>query len=81
MKLDVTQGMTPKQFFSTHDHHLTVLGLTASTVDTVLCVVLFASENMDGVIANSTEGIDIMVDPVMDNNEEIFLSEVNFGEG
>jgi hypothetical protein len=75
------RGMTPKQICSTRDRHFTVLGLTASSGDPVLCVVIFASDKTDGVIANWTEGIDIMVDPVKDENGEIDLSDINFGKG
>jgi hypothetical protein len=73
--------MTPKQICSTRDCHFTVLGLTASSGNPVLCVVIFASDKSNGVVANWTEGIDIMVDPVKDESREIILSEINFGEG
>jgi hypothetical protein len=75
------KGMTPKQICSTRDRHFSVLGLTASTGDSVLCVVIFASEKQNGVVKNWLEGIDVMVDPVKDINGEIILSEVNFREG
>jgi hypothetical protein len=75
------RGMTPKQICSTRDRHFTVLGITASTGDPVLCVVIFASDKKTGVNANWAEGIDITVNPVMDENGEILLSEVNFGQG
>jgi hypothetical protein len=75
------RGMTPKQICATRDRHFTVLGLTAASGDSVLCVVIFASEKNNGVVANWAEGIDIMVDPVKDENGEIILSELNFGEG
>jgi hypothetical protein len=80
-KFGCGRGMTPKQICSTRDRHFTVLGVTAATGDPVLCVVIFASEKTNGVIANWAEGIDIMVDPVKDEQGEIILSEVNFGEG
>jgi hypothetical protein len=75
------RGMTPKQICATRDRHFTVLGLTAATGDPVLCVVIFASDKSNGVVANWAEGIDIMVDPVKDEKGEIILSELNFGEG
>jgi hypothetical protein len=58
--------MTPKQICSSRDKQFTVLGLTAATGDPVLCVVMFASEKKEGVIANWSEGIDIMADAVLD---------------
>jgi hypothetical protein len=73
--------MTLKQICSTRDRHFTVLGLTAATGDPILCVVIFALEKNHGVVANWLEGIDIMVDPVKNENGEIILREVNFGEG
>jgi hypothetical protein len=73
--------MTPKQIASTRDRHFTVLRLTAATGDPVLCVVIFASEKKDGVVANWSEGIDITVEPVKDEHGEIVLGDENFGEG
>jgi hypothetical protein len=75
------RGMTPKQFCSTSDRHFTMLGITASNGYPVLCVVIFASDKKTGVNANWSEGIDITVDPVLNKNGEILLSEVNFGQG
>jgi hypothetical protein len=80
-KFVCARGMTPKQICSSRDKHFTVLGLTAATGDPVLCVVIFASEKKEGVVGNWSEGIDIMVNPVLDEKGEVILSEVNFGEG
>jgi hypothetical protein len=56
--------------------HFTALGLAAATRDPVLCVVIFASDK-----SNWAEAIEIMGDPLKDEKGEIFLSELNFGEG
>jgi hypothetical protein len=81
-KFGCGRGMTPKQISSTRDRHFTVLGLTAATGEPVLCVVIFTSDKKEGgVVANWSEGIDITVDPVKDENGEIVLSDVNFREG
>jgi hypothetical protein len=41
----------------------------------VLCAVIFASEKKEVVVADSSEGIDLQVDPVRDKNGDILLSE------
>ena len=80
-KFGCGRGTTPKQISSTSDKHFTLLGLTAGTGEAVLCVIIFASERTEGVVANWAEGIDITIDPVKDENGEIVIGEVNFGEG
>jgi hypothetical protein len=80
-KLVCARGMTPKQICSSRDKHFTVLGLTAATGEPVLCVVIFASEKKGGVVANWSEGIDLMVDPVLDEKGEVLVSDINFGQG
>jgi hypothetical protein len=62
-KFVCTRGTTPKQMVSTSDKHFTVLGLTASTGEPVLCVIIFASENEQGVSATWVTGIDMTVIP------------------
>jgi hypothetical protein len=71
--------MTPKQQAVTRDKHFTVLGLTAGTGEPMLCVVIFASEKKHGVVTDWAEGIDITVVPVLDENGDILLDDVNFG--
>jgi hypothetical protein len=56
----------------------TVLRLTAASGNPVLFVVIFASDRSNGGIASWDEDIEIMVDPVKDENGEIILS---VGEG
>ena len=75
------RGTTPKQISSTSDKHFTLLGVSAGIGDAVLCVTIFSSERTEGVYANWAEGIDIMTNPVKDENGEIIIGEVNFGEG
>jgi hypothetical protein len=76
------RGMTPKTIAATRDKHFTVLGLTAATGEPILCVVIFASDNKHGVLVSDwAEGIDIRVLPERDENGEICLEEVNFGNG
>ena len=48
---------------------------------TALCLIIFASETTIGVVATWTEAIDVRINPVKDENEEIIIGELNFGEG
>jgi hypothetical protein len=75
------RNMTPKQIAATRDKHFTVLGLTAATGEPVLCVVVFASESKHGVVADWAQGIDITVIPEKDENGEVIVDDVNFGDG
>jgi hypothetical protein len=76
------RGTTPKQIVSTRDKHFTVLGVTAATGEPVLCVVIYASENEEGIAANWVTGVDITVVPEKDENGNIDIDgEKNFGKG
>lgn len=79
-KFMVGRGTVPKEPCVTQDKHFTVLGFTAASGDPVCCVIIFTGEKKD-IPLSWTTGIDIQVEPIVDENNNVLLVEGNFGEG
>jgi hypothetical protein len=75
------RGQTPKIICSSTDHRFTILPLTAGNGDAVMMVVIFQKGNDEGVPANWHSGIDIFVEPILDENEDPdIFNENNYGK-
>lgn len=79
-KYIVGRGTVPKEYACTTDKHFTLMGFTAANGEPVCCVLIFTGEKQDIPLYWST-GIDIKVVPVMDENSNIAIDELNFGPG
>ena len=64
-----------------HPKHLLclILGVTAATGEVVLCECIFSSEKI-GVPVNWSKGIDMTIDPVLDEKRKILISDINLGK-
>jgi hypothetical protein len=79
-KYVVERGTVPKEISSTRDRHFTVMGFTSASGLPVLCVVIFASPRCK-LEAGWAEGMDAFVRLVRNEQDEILLDTINFGEG
>lgn len=76
----MARGTVPKFQCATSDRHFTVLGFTAATGDPILCVILLIGEG-DSVPGLWTSGIDITVEPELDEEGIPAVNTTNCGPG